>query len=213
MLYYPWPCYIITWPCYIIPGLAILSLAVLYYPWPCYYYPWPCYIIPGRTIIIPGRTILSLALLYYTWPCYIIPGLAILSLAVLYYPWPYYIIPGRAILSLASSPGHTPLITSNQGLMAWLHSRQKLCPIKFFVSMVTWRPAHTQYRRSNVSLVCSFSPVCWRARSILVLLRQATMEWNNNYMQQQNLSRLGELTYKNGYVVRQAIVARWIRAL
>ena len=31
-------------------------------------------------------------------------------------------------------------------------------------------------------------------------------------MQQQNLSRLGELTYKNGYVVRQAIVARWIRA-
>ena len=53
---------------------------------------------------------------------------------------------------LASSPGHTPLITSNRGLMAWLHSRQKLSPDKIFCFYGYVTPRPSQYRRSNVSI-------------------------------------------------------------
>ena len=54
--------------------------------------------------------------------------------------------------ALASYPGHTPLIISNRGLMAWLHSQQKLSPDKILCFYGYATPCPSQFRRSNVSL-------------------------------------------------------------
>ena len=79
-------------------------------------------------------------------------------------------------------PQATPLSLSNRGLMAWLHSRQKLSPDKIFCIHGYLTPRPPQNRRSHVSY-CAFVLAGLARKQHPSTTGQATTETKQRFMQ------------------------------